>query len=194
MRYFIAEPSPIMRVLTLCILLFSALLAPLLVAPAVSAQGLNGLKIGIVNINEALNRSAAGERSKNILLTNKGQLENELKAKDEQLKKKREALQSNIMLSQEARATREAELKQEEATLRREVQKAQRDLQDKERKLTESIFIELRTVIDEIGKEEQYDLILEKNAAGVILFTTAKLEDLTDKVIERYNSFNKAKK
>jgi len=66
-------------------------------------------------------------------------------------------------------------------------------LQDKERKLTQSIYIELRTVIGQIAQEEHYDLVLEQNAANVILFSTTKFDDLTQKVIDRYNQFNSGK-
>lgn len=170
-------------------MLFAVLLALLPALPA-PAKGLEGLKIGVVNINEALNKSAAGERSKGILLASKSQLESELKSREDELKKKHEDLQNNIMLTKDARAAREQELRDEEHKLRKDVQDAQRQLQDKERKLTESIFIELRTVIEAIAKDEQYDLILEQNAAHVILFSKAKFDDLTSKVIERYNKFN----
>ena len=165
----------------------------LLVPAMVQAKGMETLKIGVVNVNQALNQSAAGERSKSILLTAKSQLESELKAKEDDLKAKHEALQNNIMLKAEAREAKERELRDLEQALRREVQEAQRTLQERERKLTESIFVELRTVIEAIAKEGQYDLVLEKNAAGVILFATAKMDDLTDKVIERYNKFNAGK-
>ena len=172
--------------------LLAALCAALLAAP-LQAKGLEGLKIGVVNVNQAMNQSAAGERSKNILLASKGQLETELKAKEDDIKKKRQELDNNMMLTKDARDKREAELQAQERQLRQDVQTAQRDLQERERKLTESIFIELRTVIDAIGKEQKYDLILEQNAANVILFSSQKFDDLTQEVIDRYNKFNKPK-
>ena len=180
---------PLRRPVTL---LLAALCAVLLVAP-LSAKGLEGLKIGVVNVNQALNESSAGERSKNILLASKSQLESELKSKEDELKKKRDELQNSLMLTKEARDARERELREQERQLRKDVQDAQRELQDKERKLTESIFVELRTVIDAIAKEGQYDLIVEQNAANVILYSKTRFEDLTDKVIERYNKFSTSK-
>lgn len=169
-------------------LLFLLLLLPSLARPA----GLEGLKIGVVNINAAMNRSAAGERSKNILLASKSQKENELKAKEAELKQLRDDLKNNIMLTDDARSRKEKELREQERALRREVQQAQKELQIRERKLTESIFIELKTVIDEIAKEEKYDLILEQNASQVILFSSAKFDNITERVIERYNKFQAA--
>ncbi len=169
-------------------LLFLLLLLPSLVRPA----GLEGLKIGVVNINAAMNRSAAGERSKNILLASKSQKENELKAKEAELRQLRDDLKNNIMLTDDARSRKEKELREQERALRKEVQQAQKELQIRERKLTESIFIELKTVIDEIAKEEKYDLILEQNASQVILYSSAKFDNITERVIERYNKFQAA--
>jgi outer membrane protein len=187
------KPNPTMQWKLLCRclspLLSAALLAVLLAVPA-EAKGLEGLKIGVVNVNQALNQSAAGERSKSILLASKSQLENELKAKEDDLKKKRDDLQNNIMLTKDARDAKEQELRTQETQLRKDVEDAQRELQAKERTLTESIFVELRTVINQIAKEEHYDLVLEQNAANVILYSSTKFDDLTDKVIERYNQFN----
>ena len=83
-------------------------------------------------------------------------------------------------------------MREQERALRKEVQQAQKELQIRERKLTESIFIELKTVIDEIAKEEKYDLILEQNASQVILFSSAKFDNITERVIERYTKFQAA--
>ena len=180
--------STIRKLTPLLLLLLLFLLLPSLARPA----GLEGLKIGVVNINAAMNRSAAGERSKNILLASKSQKENELKAKEAELKQLRADLKNNIMLTDDARSRKEKELREQERALRKEVQQAQKELQIRERKLTESIFIELKTVIDEIAKEEKYDLILEQNASQVILFSSAKFDNITERVIERYNKFQAA--
>ena len=146
------------------------------------------LKVGIVNINKALNTSQAGERSKKILMAAKNQKENDLKAKDAQFRKLVDDTRSNsMMLSETAKAEQETQLRDKENALRLEVQDAQRELQEQERKLTESIFSDLRTVIASVGKEKKYDLILEQGASQVILYTPLKFDDLTDEVIERYN-------
>ena len=145
------------------------------------------LKVAIVNINKALNTSEAGERSKKILLASKTQKENELKAKDAQFRKLVDDTRSNMMLSETAKAQKEKDLKDKESELRQEVQDAQRELQEQERKLTESIFSDLRAVIATIGQERKYDLILEQGASQVILYAQLKFDDLTDEVIDRYN-------
>jgi len=178
--------NPTLRRNRLCVGLgMAALLVGFCSAGGASALD---LKIGIVNINKALNTSQAGERSKKILMAAKNQKENDLKAKDAQFRKLVDDTRSNsMMLSETAKAEQEKQLRDKENALRLEVQDAQRELQEQERKLTESIFSDLRTVIASVGKEKKYDLILEQGASQVILYTPLKFDDLTDEVIERYN-------
>ena len=153
------------------------------------AQGAN-IRVGIVRMNEVLNRSEAGKRSKGILLASKEQKENELKAKEEQLKKLRSELEANIMLSKEAREAKENELRQKLGELRKELQEAQIGLQTKERKLTEDIYKELKTVIQKIAEKEKYDFVIDESAAQVIVFSKYEFEDITDKVLASYNKLN----
>lgn len=168
------------------------LLLLLLLWPALADQAAAaGLKIGVVNMNRALNLSEAGRRSKNILLVSKTQRQSELEDKGKELKEFRESIENNILLTAAARADKEKELNRRTAELRSEVQNAQRELQGKERKITESIFTQLRTVISLVAKEEKFDLVLDKGAAQVILFSRYKFTDITDKVIERFNGLNK---
>jgi Skp family chaperone for outer membrane proteins len=156
----------------------------------VQSQGLENLKIGVVNLNLALNRSQAGERSQSILLASKNQIENEIKAKEADLKKKLDSLKNNIMLTEEARSKQQKELRTQQRALAKKVREAQRELQAKERKLTGSIVIELKTVINEIAKEENLDIVLDKNFfENVILYSKVEEHDITKKVIARYNKF-----
>jgi Skp family chaperone for outer membrane proteins len=57
-----------------------------------------------------------------------------------------------------------------------------------ERRLTEVIFQELKTVIRSISIKEKLDLVLEKNAAQIILYMKQDTTDMTQKVIDAYNS------
>lgn len=152
-----------------------------------TAQGAAaGLRIAVVDLNTALNESEAGKRSKKILRADKAQMESELKAKETSLKEAREELDNNILLTGAARAEREDELRNKERQLRNAVQQAQKELQDKERRYTETIFNELKTVINLVSKEDGWDIVLEKASSQVILYSSFEMEDITDKVIERY--------
>ncbi len=166
--------------------------ALLLAAPAVLAQAAD-LRVGTIDVNRALNVSDAGQRSKKVLLAAKAQKENELKAKDGDLKRLSEELRSNIMLTEAAKGQREQDLRTKDAELRQQVQDAQHDLQEQERKLTESIFTELRTVIGIVAQELKLDVVLESRAAETILFSRLKFIDITDEVINRYNKIQTTK-
>ena len=169
-------------------------LAALLCAGAAQAQPLSApLKIGIVELNRALNESKAGPRSKNVLLAAKSQKETELKAQEQELSKLQDELNTNIMLSKEAKEQREAQLRERQRDLRQAVQEAQRQLQEQERKLTESVISELNTVVDLVSREETFDLVLERTAAQAILYSRFKFIDITDKVIERYDNLHGGK-
>lgn len=163
-----------------------------LIAPLVRAQGLD-LKIGVIDVNRALNLSDAGQRSKKVLLAAKSQKESELKAKESDLKKLADELRSNIMLTDTARNQREQDLQAKDTALRQQVQDAQRDLQDQERKLTDSILTELKAVIAIVAQEKKLDVVLESRAAETILFSRLKFIDITDDVIARYNKIQASK-
>jgi len=175
------------------ILLTALVAATALYAPtALRAQEGQPVKIGVVRMNEALNQSVAGQRSKKLLMAAKTQKEQELKAKEEELKRLNEQLQNNIMLSEEARGQKQQELKERQQQLRRAVQEAQKELQQQERRLTQSIFSELSTVVDIIAKERNFDFVLEDGASQVILFSKYDFVDITDAVIQRYNEMQSA--
>jgi outer membrane protein len=173
-------------------LLAAGAAALLLTAPLALAQAAD-LRVGVVDVNRALNLSDAGQRSRKVLLAAKAQKENELKAKDGDLKKLSEELRSNIMLTEAARGQKEKDLRDKDAELRQQVQDAQRDLQEQERKLTESIFAELRTVIGIVAQDQKLDVVLEARAAETILFSRLKFVDITDEVIGRYNKIQTTK-
>lgn len=156
-------------------------------APSAQAQGIAALRIGVVNIDEAINTSQAGERSKKILQAAQAQKRSELQSQEQELKTLQEELQGNIMLSQEAKAQRTQELQNMQQQLRVAVQQAQRELAEQERTLTNSMIAEIRTIVELVAKEENLDFVLEQSAARVVLFARVKFIDVTDKVIDRYN-------
>lgn len=176
---------------TLTTVLLLGLVAALLSPAAVSAQSTFKFKIGVVNFQAVLNTSEAGQRSRKILLASKKQKEVELKSRGDQIKKEKADLGNNILLTEAAKAKKEQELRQREAQWRRDFQEAERDLQKKQMKVSETIFSELKTVINLIADEQKFDFIIEQSNAQTILFSRDKLIDITDQVIQRYNNISK---
>ena len=145
------------------------------------------LEIGVVDLNEALNKSEAGIRSKNILERRGRQKQQEFKLEESELRKIADDLRNNPLLTAKAKASKEKELLARQQQLREQARKVEKEMRLEERRLTEAIFQELKTVIRSISIKEKLDLVLEKNAAQIILYMKQDTTDMTQKVIDAYN-------
>ena len=115
-------------------------------------------------------------------------MQQELKLEEEDLKKQVLDLRNNVLLKEEARKEKEAALKKREQALVQKTRQFEQTIRKKERQITTEIFNDLKAVIRTVARKEAFDLILEKNAAEVILYMNNDITDLTDKVIDHYNS------
>ena len=150
------------------------------------------IEIGVVDLNEALNQSESGIRSKNILERRGRQKQQEFKLEESELRKIADDLRNNPLLAPKAKADKQQELITRQQQLREKVRAFEQEMRLEERRLSEAIFKELKTVIRSISINEKLDLVLEKNAAQVILFMREDTTDLTQKVIDDYNTLKKS--
>ena len=150
------------------------------------------IEIGVVDLNEALNQSESGIRSKNILERRGRQKQQEFKLEESELRKIAEDLRNNPLLAPKAKADKQQELITRQQQLREKVRAFEQEMRLEERRLSEAIFKELKTVIRSISINQKLDLVLEKNAAQVILFMKEDTTDLTQKVIDDYNTLKKS--
>ena len=151
------------------------------------------MEIGVVDLNRALNESESGIRSKNVLETKGRQKQQEFKLEEEELRQLVEELRSNPLLTPKAKEQKQQQLQQGQEALRTKVQQFEQQLRGEERRFTEEIFRELKSAIRAVSIREKFDLVLEKNAAQVILFMKEETTDLTQKVIDHYNSLKASK-
>ena len=150
------------------------------------------IEIGVVDLNEALNQSESGIRSKNILERRGRQKQQEFKLEESELRKIADDLRNNPLLAPKAKADKQQELITRQQKLREKVRAFEQEMRLEERRLSEAIFKELKTVIRSISINQKLDLVLEKNAAQVILFMKEDTTDLTQKVIDDYNTLKKS--
>ena len=148
----------------------------------------HALEIGVVDLNEALNRSEAGIRSKNILERRGRQKQQESNLEELELRMLADDLRNNPLLTAKAKAGKEQELIARQQQLRDRIRTVEQEMRLEERRLTEVIFLELKTVIRSISIKEKLDLVIEKNAAQIILYLKQDTTDLTQKVIDAYNA------
>jgi len=148
-------------------------------------------RIGFVDLQKAMATVDSGKKAQ-------AQLEKDVAAKKLQIEKQQKSLQEEAekfekgaaLLGNSAKAAKQAELQKKFAEVQKFAGEAQMELQKRERDLTKPILDELRAIIEGIGKEKKYQLIVEKNEGGVLY--TESGSDLTDQVIELFNKKKKS--
>jgi len=172
------------RILTaVAIALVVGTLAPVIYADA---------KFAFVDLQRALNETEDGRRAKAELKslfdsrqTDLDQRAKEFKAKLEELDKQRE------VLTPEAYQAKNAELQKALIELQNTYARYQRELAEKELELTKAIFERMEQILRRIGQTEGYEMIFDKSEAGLV-WAPDHL-NLTDKLIQMYNSENPVK-
>lgn len=150
-------------------------------------------KIGVVDLNRAINESEAGIRSKNILQADVQRKKQELKLEEEDLKKQIQGMRNNLLLTPEAKQKKETELRKKQQSLIGKSRKFEQTFRQEERRLTIEILKEIKPVIRTVAQKEKYDLVLEKIAVReIILYMNQDTVDLTQKVVDHYNLIRNA--
>ncbi|MBI5076499.1 MAG: OmpH family outer membrane protein [Nitrospirae bacterium] len=144
------------------------------------------LKIGFVDLVKALNESESGKKAKSdlefLIKSKQGVIDEKGKAIE---KGKNDLEKQASVLSQDARKTKEEELERLIREYQRLVSDSQSEVKKKESELTGDILKDIRAIIQKIGQDDAYTLILE-NAEGQILYSTKEI-DLTEVVIKKHN-------
>ena len=141
-------------------------------------------KIGFVDMQKAIQSTAAGKKAKADLEGDFNKKKKELEKKEADLKKMGEDLEKKkSVLSEEALGKKQAEFQEEMLKYRDVVQKSQVEIQKKERDLTAPILEKMKKVIAKLSKEKGYSLVLENSQ--MVLFSTPE-SDLTDEVVKAF--------
>lgn len=151
------------------------------------------IKIGSVDLIKALNESDAGKKAKadleSLIKTKQAVLDEKGKSIE---KMKSEIEKQSSVLSAEARKSKEDELEKVLRDYQRLVSDSQSEIKKREGEFTNEIIKDLRAIIEKIGNEEGYTIILE-GSAGQILYAKKEL-DLTELVIKKHNEMKAAPK
>jgi outer membrane protein len=149
------------------------------------------MKIGVVDLMKVLNESVSGKSAKADLETLIKSKQTMLDEKGKEIEKMKADLEKqSSVLSAEAKKSKEDNLEKTLREYQRLVTDSQGEVKKKESELTGGILKEIRVIVDKMGEEGGYTMILE-NADGLVLFFKKDI-NLTDVVIKRYNE-SKAK-
>jgi outer membrane protein len=152
-------------------------------APSVYAQ----VKIAVVDLQRALNETEDGRQAKAQLKKIFKQRQQKLDERQNELKRMKEDIEKQQkVLSREALEKKLEEYQAAFVELQSTYVEYQRELATKEGELTKVIIDRMQNILRRVGQSEGYTLIMERGEAGV-MWVPANL-DLTDVVIQRYNS------
>jgi outer membrane protein len=158
-----------------------------LIASPVMAQA---QKIGYVDLQKALNMSAAGKAAKEKIKAKVQSYDAEVQQRQEELKKLKDDLEKQAMLlSEEARSAKERDYQQKVKDYQRFTKDIQESLQQTDADLTRKILENLLKVVQDLGKSGGFTIILEKTESSLVYADESI--DITDEVIKAFDKTGK---
>jgi outer membrane protein len=148
------------------------------------------IKIGSVDIQKAINECKEGNEAKRALTKEVEKFQRLVAEKQKELQEMRESLEKQaLMLNPETRAAKEKELQTKVRDFQRWGEDSQNEINQKRMEMERNIAIGLQKMIQKLGADEGYILIVEKNE-NIVLFASKSI-DITDRVIKVYDAQKK---
>jgi len=148
------------------------------------------LKIAYVDIQRAVNDCNAGKDAKKVITKEVEKFQRLIADKQKELQTMKESLdKQTLMMTPDARANKEREYQNKLREFQRWGEDSQNEINQKRMELERSISASLVKVIQKIGADEGYTLILEKNEN--IVLHVSKTLDITDRVIKVHDAQKK---
>jgi outer membrane protein len=145
------------------------------------------VKVGVLDLMKVIDLSNQGKKAKDEMNAKVRSAEAEIKKKyDEVVKMKADIDKQAPMLSAMALADKKRALEDKVLELNRVKENYEYELQQKDFELAQIILAQTKDIIDKIGKEEGYTVILERTGSTVLYFPASV--DITDKVIKALNA------
>ncbi len=157
-----------------------AFAAMLILPQTASAQS----KIGYIDLQRALGMTKEGKSAKDKLQKEFDQKQKELDKVQDGVRKQKEDLESNAsMLSDDTKRARAMQLQKDMYALQQKFIQLQGELSQAEAKATKKIFDRMGPIIEQMGKELGYDMIVERSA---VLYAKPD-QDLTTELVKRFD-------
>jgi outer membrane protein len=164
-----------------------SLFLTLLVAAVSLGMAQDVPKIGVINSQEVLEKSAEGKRVIARLTEKDKQNQAAITKLDDEIRTLETKLNTQrLTLSEEALYNMNADLQKKQTDRKRLAEDAVRDFQDLQVKLFNKVQSELIPIIEALGKEKGIDLIFDLAKSGAVYFNPTV--DFTEEVIKRYDA------
>ncbi|MBW2146686.1 MAG: OmpH family outer membrane protein [Deltaproteobacteria bacterium] len=155
---------------------------------SVPAQGLESVRIGVIDFQKALDQCEAGKDAKLELEKLFKDKEKILIEQRNEIKHLRETLEKqSTMLSPDVLKEKKRELAFKSREFKRKYNDFVEEMKLREKDLRNPILRELERIVKNIGKKGGYTLIVHKDKS-VIIYSPEAI-DITDELIRRYNAY-----
>jgi len=154
-----------------------------------SAFGANPEKIGVVDLQAFQQNSRAFQRIR-------AKLKNQFDAMQEKIKQEQNALRKleedykkqSMMLSLDAKEDKRREVEKKRRYIKYLSEDFSFEIKNAEKEATQNLLQELGKILEKIGKEQGYLLILERSTLGLLYYRDAI--EMTDQVVKAYDKLN----
>ena len=151
-----------------------------------TAVAQNNFKLGVVDTQKVLESYKKAQEANDILKAAQERLRSQLKNLEQEMLTMDERLtKQKLFLNDPETASLENELRLKRQQYQHELETGQDSLMEKQKELVEPILDEIEVLIQQIGKNENYSLILEKRL--VTLYVDPKY-DLTESILKSLNA------
>ena len=145
------------------------------------------LKIGVVDMQRALNDCDAGKKAKDQVKAKFERSQDQLKRQRDDLDRMKEDYDKKaLVVKEDERRNLEKDLETRSLEFKRKYEDFQRELKRTDAELTQSIVEELGAVVRDYAAKNGYNLMLEASS-GALIFVD-KSTDVTDEIVRIYNS------
>lgn len=156
------------------------------VAWAASAQAQDAVKIGVVDLEQAINATDQGKKAAEEIKGKTKAAEAQIKPIIEKGKALAEQIQNQrFAISEDALRQKQLDLAEIQSDLRAKGAELEGQFKVDYERLVGPLRDKLIGIITDFGKEQGYTLIIERGTPGVI-YTKESL-DITDQVVQRFN-------
>lgn len=147
-------------------------------------------KFGIVDIERFQDESKSFQKTRGELKTKFDSLQKELdKKKAELLEIEAELKKQSMMLSLDAKEDKRRELERKRRHYKYLAEDSTEEMKQAQLYARKELAKELEKVVNMIGKQEGFTMIIEKRTIGLVYFD--KAIDITDRVIKAYDKLQK---
>ncbi len=167
-----------------------SLVIGLILLGCVGSAWASDLKIGYIDIQRAINECNAGKEAKKAITKEVEKFQRLIADKQKELQTMKESFEKQaLMLTPEARTNKEKEYQAKLREFQRWGEDTQNELTQKRTQMERAISVSLVKVVQKIGTDEGYTLILDKNE-NIVLFAS-KAIDITDRAIKAFDAQKK---